>query len=89
MSDVPPDTNVVRLVEVGRPDLNDIPARMEAVAASIRNGEVAPAAAVAVFIDESGELVVYGWGKTETIHSVGLLNLGAIWLATNALGAAD
>lgn len=78
--------NIPRLtvVELGRGDLNDIPARMRGAADAIEAGEHGDVqAGVAVVIDGNGVPVIFGWGKTTDIHSIGLLHLGAAWLAAN------
>jgi len=71
--------NVVELVPNS---LRDIPAAMEVAAQEIREAANITAG-VGVFIDEAGDLKVFGWGDTHDIHSIGLLMAGASWLASH------
>lgn len=78
------DSTVVSLADAGIYDLNDIPARMEGMAALVRAGEYGETeSGVCVLINKEGELTVCGWGRTYDIHSVGLLSLGIQFLAAN------
>lgn len=55
-----------------------IPAMLREAADSIEQGDPdeAPVAAVAVFRDADGTLGVYGWGETDDLHAIGLIELG-------------
>ena len=72
---------IVHLVDHGRGNLQDIPACMEAVAARIRAGELDFVAGCAVFLDADGLPTLFGWGDTNDVHSVGMLNIGSAFLS--------
>jgi hypothetical protein len=61
--------------------LPDIPALMEGVAADIRRGDLSAHSAVCVVLAESGAVTVFGWGSPDDVHSIGVLQLGAVWLS--------
>lgn len=72
------------VVEFAGGNLNDIPRLLENLAQEIRDGWHGDiVAGAAVLLRDDGDVIVFGWGKTEGIHSLGLLHLGAQWLATN------
>lgn len=72
-----------KIVPLGVSNLNDIAASMEIVAKAIRDGKHgALESAACVLLKDNGEPVIFGWGKTHDIHSMGLLTLGASWLAS-------
>ena len=64
-------------------NVSDIPEQMEAMAAQLRAGDHEKIRfAVCVFLGEGGIPVVCGWGQeADYIHAIGLLHLGASWLA--------
>ena len=65
-------------------NLADVAASMEQAAADIRASQDAPVlSAACITLDANGEIAVYGWGRTDDIHSIGLLQLGAAWLASH------
>lgn len=72
----------LKVVELPGGDLLDIPKRMETVAGQIAAGDHGVVTAgVCVLVDDAGNLKVFGWGRTDDVHTVGLLHLGAAWLA--------
>lgn len=72
------------LVEIGKPHLHDIPTLLRNLAAEIEAGAHGNVVAgAATFLVEDGEVFVCGWGRTDDVHSIGLLHLGASWLATH------
>jgi hypothetical protein len=75
----------MNLVELPKIDLGDIPARMENMAAEIRGGQQGNIeVAAAVFIRDDGDIVVCGWGRdADDVRAVGILHLGAAWLAAH------
>lgn len=72
-----------QLVEFTGGSLADVADSMETAAADIRALAIPVVSAACITIDEDGQLAVYGWGRTDDVHSIGLLQLGATWLATN------
>lgn len=76
------ESNILNLVQRS---VDDIPAMLEVMAKEIRDGEHGTVTAGAgVFLTTDGEVMVCGWGKDATdVHSVGLLHIGAAWLAAN------
>lgn len=67
------------LVSLDRVSLRDIPAMMRKLATAIENGEYGDVTAVvAVVLDDTdgGRPIVFGWGDTNDIHSIGVLQLG-------------
>lgn len=72
------------LVELGKPHLHDLPALLRNLAGEIEagaHGEVV--AGAATFLLGDGGVFVCGWGRTDDVHSIGLLQIGASWLATH------
>jgi hypothetical protein len=61
--------------------LDDIATLMEAVAAEVRNGDIRAISGAGVLLTEHGEVHVFGWGRTDDVHAIGLLHLGIDWLA--------
>jgi hypothetical protein len=56
---------------------------MRAAADAIEKGDRGNIQAVAaVAIDDAGAVVVWGWGRTFDVHTVGLLHVGAAWIAS-------
>lgn len=74
---------IVREVDFGC--LDDIPALLENVASELREGRHGKVlSAAAVFVNEEGVPIVCGWGAdTDSIRAMGLLHLGASWLAAH------
>lgn len=71
----------LKVVELFHHTLQDIPACMEAVAQKIREGEHGDVTcAVAVILQSDGSPVVFGWGRTDAVHSIGVLGIGMGWL---------
>lgn len=72
------------LVKLPVGNLHDIPALLEALAREIQDGQHGTVISGAgVFVDEQGSVFVCGWGRTDDIHSIGLLQLGSAWLASH------
>jgi hypothetical protein len=73
----------LKLVDLSKRNVDDIPAMLETLAANIRSGEYGKVeAGVGVFMDEDGDVFTCGWGSdVDGVYSIGLLNIGAHWLA--------
>jgi hypothetical protein len=73
------DLKVVKLTG----NLQDIPALIETVARQTREGEFGHVVAgVCVLMNDDGEIQVFGWGgDTDDVRGIGLLTLGAQFLA--------
>ena len=55
----------------------DIPAMLREMADNIEKGEVVPIRSATVVAEHTdGEVVVYGWGETGLLRSIGVLHLG-------------
>lgn len=64
-------------------NLSDIPALIEATANRLRSGEFGNITAGAcVLLDETGRPTVFGWGAADSVRGVGILTIGANWLAS-------
>ncbi len=69
---------------------SNVPAMLRQAADSIES-EVAEGfdptrAVVAVQISETGTVQVYGWGQTDTMHAISVLQLGLVKMTNEALG---
>lgn len=74
----------LKVVPLDAGNVQDIPAMLENLAAQIRAGEVGPfESGAGVLIGHDGDVVVLGWGRTDDIHSIGILHIGAAWLERN------
>ena len=69
--------------EVDFGNLADIPQKMENMAAELRAGDHGKVCiAVCVILGEGGAPIVCGWGQgADELRTIGLLQLGASWLA--------
>lgn len=64
------------------PPMTDIPAMLRRLADNIDDGKIVAYSAACVVESENGP-IVYGWGATSAVHSVGLLNIGAVTLTNS------
>lgn len=72
----------LKVVKLPTGNLQDIPALMEAVARQTREGKFGKiVAGVCVLLNDAGEPQVFGWGDTDAVRGIGLLTLGAQFLA--------
>jgi hypothetical protein len=72
----------LRVVDFPTGNFRDIPAALEVMAKLIREGVLGDVVSGAgTFLRSDGSVVVCGWGDTSDVHSIGLLTLGAEWLA--------
>ena len=75
---------MTNLIEIGKANLHDIPALLENFARELREGVHGDVVAgAATFLQDDGDVLGFGWGRTDDVHSVGLLSLGAVGLAAN------
>ena len=75
---------MTEILPIGVTHLHDIPTLLRNLANEIENrvhGDLV--AGAATFLCANGEVFVCGWGRTDDVHSIGLLQLGAAWLAAN------
>lgn len=76
-----PADNVIALV--GQ-NFHDIPALLREMADAIERGDHGDVVSGAgVLLDRDGRPVVFGWGQTDSVHSIGMFQIGATWLATH------
>lgn len=74
----------LKVVELPRGDINDIPRLMRNIADEIEAGNRGPIfCGAAVFLDDDGVPTVFGWGRTGDVHSIGLFHIGANLLAAH------
>lgn len=74
------------LVELNRPNLRDIPQMLRRMADAIEagdHGDVTAVVAVALEATGGGRPVVFGFGDTNDIHSIGVLQLGVSFLVAH------
>lgn len=72
------------VVQLPTGNLNDIAALIRQVADDIESGQYGKiVSGAAIALNEEGAPVVFGWGRTDDIHSIGLFHLGASWLASH------
>lgn len=72
----------LKVADLPRGDLNNIPELMRGAAQTIQDGELGEiTSGCAVLINADGVPTVFGWGRTDDVHSTGLLHLGADWLS--------
>ena len=71
---------MTNIVELPKSNLQDIPALLETVARKMRDGELGEVTCGAGIFLAGDDVLVYGWGQTDGVHSIGLFNIGADWL---------
>ncbi|MDH7638949.1 hypothetical protein [Sphingomonas oryzagri] len=80
---------LAEVVTLYESNARDIPAMLRTAAASIESeadeGFSPTRAIVAVQVAENGKIQVYGWGETEAMDSIALLNMGAASLTHTLL----
>jgi hypothetical protein len=77
-------THNLRVVDIGINNLLDIPAMLRRLADDIEGGEygdIKAVVAVAVEATGGGSPIVFGFGETDDIYSIGVLHLGIGFLA--------
>lgn len=63
-------------------NLADIPGMMVRTAGRLQEGELGTVVAgVFVTLDEQGCIRVFGWGRTEAVHTLGVLQMAAVRVA--------
>jgi hypothetical protein len=64
---------------------SDIAAMCRELADSI-DGGANPKAMVGIVVEEDGSLSLYGWGQTDSVHSLATLQLATVKMAQEMLG---
>lgn len=72
------------IVQLVRPERDDIPALLEVAAAEMRAGEDGDVTlGVGVFLNEEGEIMVRRWGRdAEPLRAMGLLHSALVGMAS-------
>ena len=71
-----------KLVQIGTPNLRDVPASLRRLADQIEAGECPAAeAAIVVAVDPDEEITIYGYGSVGSVAAV----IGNLFLAANLL----
>jgi hypothetical protein len=68
------------------PTLRDIPGMLRKLASDIEageHGEITAVVAVALEATGGGRPIVFGWGDTDDIHTIGILHLGIGFLVAH------
>ena len=74
------------VVELTLTSLEDVVACIEGTLAALKAGEYGKVTCgAAVLLEDNGEPHVFGWGHTDSLHSIGILQIGAALLATNSV----
>lgn len=81
--DEAPRAVLAEVVSLPGNHLDDIAALMEAVAAEVRRGDLKAVSGACVLLTDEGEVQVFGWGRTDDLHAIGLLHLGIDWLVAS------
>lgn len=72
------------VTEVKFGNLNDVVALLRNAADQVERGELGTIpSGVLVLVDEAGSPIVFGFGKADPIHSIGILHIGAAYLQNN------
>lgn len=79
-------TKLAEVVTLYAQNASDIPAMLRRAADRIESGEVPTKAIIAVSVDADGLRTIYGWGETDSIHSLATLTLATHQLAQQMVG---
>ena len=72
----------MKIVNLRAANLTNIPAMLREVADSIEKGRHGEVRAMSdVMLADGRDPVIFGWGLTDSIHSLGVLQIGLTWLA--------
>lgn len=84
---------LAEVVTLFEKNASDIPAMLRQAADNIEqwrnDGETSVKAMVAVSIDDDGDLQIYGWGETDSPHSLATLQMAVTKLSLRMLGQDD
>lgn len=84
---------LAEVVTLFEKNASDIPAMLRQSADSIEEwreqGETNIKAMVAVSVDDDGDLSIYGWGATDSLHSLATLQMATVKLSMRMLGHDD
>jgi hypothetical protein len=77
---------LAEVVSIYDKNASDIPAMLREAADKIESGEVPTRAIIGVAIDPDGDLTIYGWGQTDSMDALALLQLAVVKHAAGILG---
>lgn len=80
---------LAEVVTLFEKNASDIPAMLREAADNIEKwraeGETSVKAMVAISVDDDGDLAIYGWGATDSLHSLATLQMGVVKLSNQML----